>query len=238
MTYHANPNDHDAVARALLKKYQDQQPESTFMQQPSIVHALPGATPTHRCKSCGGLWRFWFAQETGARSDSWNLRSLSCCLDCDGDASIEHMEPLDWNHLVQLDLAYGPDLSVVTRKDASNFCKIVAVLGLEDDEETDIVATVKLLLENEGSMLELANRTLEWHTARLTQLRDIQEQIEEGTSVQVGSDSSVDKQVKLTGREALIFKLGMQAGLACFEDPPFTLSSNGGADQDDEGDEE
>lgn len=148
------------------------------------------------------------------------------------------MEPLDWMHLDKMDLAYGPDMTVVARKDANNFCKIVAVLGLEDDEETDIVATIQRLLENEGSMLELANRTLEWHTARLTQLRDIQEQIEEGTSVQVGSDSSADRKVKLTGREASIFKLGMQAGLACFEDPPFTLSSNGGADQDDEGDEE
>ncbi|WP_059440655.1 hypothetical protein [Comamonas sp. E6] len=146
------------------------------------------------------------------------------------------MEPLDWNHLAQLDLAYGPDVSVVARKDASNFYKIVAVLGLEDDEKTDIVETIKLLLENEGSMLELANRTLEWHEARLTQLRDIQEQIEEGTSVQVGSDSSAEKQIKLSAREASVFKLGMQAGLACFETPPFTLGRKG--DADDEGDEE
>lgn len=236
MTHYADPNDQGAADRVPTKKLQDQQIESTVMQQVASVHALPGALPTHRCKTCGALWRFWRAEETSYPTDSWNLRSLHCCKDCDGRVEREHLEPLDWTHLKQVDLAYGPDMTVVASKDANNFCKIVAVLGLEEDEETDIVETIKLLLENEGSMLELANRTLEWHEARLTQLRDIQEQIEEGTSVQVGSDSSAEKQIKLSAREASVFKLGMQAGLACFETPPFTLGNKG--DADDEGDEE
>lgn len=209
------------------------------MTQSTLIQALPGAMPTHRCKTCGAMWRFWRAEEIGHTTDSWNLRSLACCKDCDGHMEPEHLEPLDWTHLMQIDLASGPDMTVVARKDANNFFKIVSVLGLEDDEETDIVETIKRLLENEGSMLELANRTLEWHAGRVTQLRDIQEQVEEGTSVQVGSDSSAEKKIKLSAREASVFKLGMQAGLACFEDPPFTLSSNGDDDQDDdEGDEE
>lgn len=57
--------------------------------------------PTHRCKVCGGLWRFWRHAETpGATGDSWNMRSQ--CFDCCADAPMgDQIEPLTLGRMEQ-----------------------------------------------------------------------------------------------------------------------------------------
>ena len=57
--------------------------------------------PTHRCKVCGGLWRYWRQSETpGATGDSWNMRSQ--CFDCCADAPMrDQIEPLTLGRLEQ-----------------------------------------------------------------------------------------------------------------------------------------
>lgn len=58
--------------------------------------------PTHRCKVCGALWRFWRKEETPfAQSDSWNLRSTACGPCCDTAPMGEQIEPLTVHHLEQ-----------------------------------------------------------------------------------------------------------------------------------------
>lgn len=57
--------------------------------------------PTHRCKICGGLWRFWRHSETpGSTGDSWNMRSQ--CFDCCADAPMGgQIEPLTLGRMEQ-----------------------------------------------------------------------------------------------------------------------------------------
>lgn len=49
--------------------------------------------PTHRCKVCGALWRYWPKRDTG-HDDSWNLRSTACGQCCDSAPMGEQIEPL------------------------------------------------------------------------------------------------------------------------------------------------
>lgn len=47
-----------------------------------LMKALPGAAPTHRCTTCGALWRYWPRRDTGDIVDSWSLRTAHggpCC---------------------------------------------------------------------------------------------------------------------------------------------------------------
>lgn len=81
-------------------------------------------------------------------------------------------------------------------------------------------------------------RVREWHEARLQAARDIQSNAKEGTSVKVIGDSGKEVQVQLTQREAMIFSMGMEAGIAHFEKLPFTVSPQSDEDENDEGDEE
>lgn len=51
--------------------------------------------PTHRCKECGALWRFWRKEETpSSADDSWNLRSGQCGKCCDTKPMGDQIEPL------------------------------------------------------------------------------------------------------------------------------------------------
>lgn len=51
--------------------------------------------PTHHCKVCGALWRFWRAEETnGAYRDSWCMSSASCGECCDQAVMAEQIEPV------------------------------------------------------------------------------------------------------------------------------------------------
>lgn len=49
--------------------------------------------PTHRCKVCGALWRYWPKRDTG-HDDSWNLRSTACGPCCDNAPMGEQIKPL------------------------------------------------------------------------------------------------------------------------------------------------
>ena len=102
---------------------------------------------------------------------------------------------------------------------------IVDLLDLEEGQ--DVQDEVERLLENEGNMLVLAENVQSWHASGLKRTREIQDCVKEGTTVQAGSDATADKKITLTAREALIFKLGMEAGLATFEKLPFSLARKG-----------
>lgn len=108
---------------------------------------------------------------------------------------------------------------------ADSAADIVDLLDLDDGQ--DVEDEVERLLENENNMLVLAENVQTWHARGLKHTREIQDCVEEGTSVQAGSDATADKKITLTEREALIFKLGMEAGLATFEKLPFSLSRKG-----------
>ena len=51
--------------------------------------------PTHRCKVCGALWRFWRQEETPfAKGDSWSLHSSACGKCCDMTPMGEQIQPM------------------------------------------------------------------------------------------------------------------------------------------------
>jgi len=53
------------------------------------------AAPTHRCKVCGALWRFWRKEDTHFSSmDSWSLVSIACGKCCDMETMGEQIEYL------------------------------------------------------------------------------------------------------------------------------------------------
>jgi len=50
--------------------------------------------PTHRCKKCGALWRYWPVFDTGDDEDVWSLRSKECGECCDGPMTREQIKPM------------------------------------------------------------------------------------------------------------------------------------------------
>lgn len=91
---------------------------------------------------------------------------------------------------------------------------------------------------DKSQMLELVERIQEWHVIRLHKARDIQTSVTEGKIIQAGPDAGADKKFHLSKREAVIFALGMEAGLAHFEKLPFRVSLKSDEHENDEGDEE
>ena len=89
-------------------------------------------------------------------------------------------------------------------------------------------------MNQKSQLLEFVERIQEWHEARLTAARDIQSNAKEGTSVKVIGDSDKEIQVELTKREAMIFSMGMEAGIAHFEKLPFTVSTGSEEEEDEE----
>lgn len=89
-------------------------------------------------------------------------------------------------------------------------------------------------MNQKSQLLEFVERIQEWHEARLTAARDIQSNAKEGTSVKVIGDSGKEIQVELTKREAMIFSMGMEAGIAHFEKLPFTVSTGSKEEEDEE----
>lgn len=57
--------------------------------------------PTHRCKVCGAMWRYWTKRESGLEYDSWNLRSTVCGPCCDGVEMRDQIEPLTLGEMVK-----------------------------------------------------------------------------------------------------------------------------------------
>lgn len=63
---------------------------------------LTGVVPSHRCKTCGALWRFYRAGEGGLPVDSWNLRSAEAGPCCDNVPMGDQIEPLTVELLAQV----------------------------------------------------------------------------------------------------------------------------------------
>lgn len=82
--------------------------------------------------------------------------------------------------------------------------------------------------------LMFVQRVQEWHEARLHAARDIQSSSKEGTSIKVIDGADKEVQVQLTQREAMIFSMGMEAGIAHFEKLPFTVSTEPEDEEDEE----
>ena len=50
--------------------------------------------PTHRCRVCGAMWRFWPKRDVpGSNEDSWNMRSNACGECCDTAPMAEQIIP-------------------------------------------------------------------------------------------------------------------------------------------------
>lgn len=89
-------------------------------------------------------------------------------------------------------------------------------------------------MSEKSQLLQFVEGIQEWHEGRLQAARGIQSNANEGTSVKVIGDSGKEIQVELTKREAMIFSMGMEAGIAHFEKLPFTLSTNSEEEDDEE----
>ena len=89
-------------------------------------------------------------------------------------------------------------------------------------------------MSEKSQLLEFIERIQEWHGARLTAANDILANVKEGTSVKVIDGSGKEILVELTKREAMIFSMGMEAGIAHFEKLPFTVSTTSEDEEDDE----
>ncbi len=111
-------------------------------------------------------------------------------------------------------------------KEALKFQEIAEALGLADDQDADILTELLQQREKDESMLSFVRDMQAWHERQLAYTREIQEQVKEGTKVDAGG-----KKFDLTARDALVFQLGMEAGLASFEKLPFTVSRKGDVDQ-------
>ena len=100
------------------------------------------------------------------------------------------------------------------------------------------MSAVRLLRDKEVELLDFASNMQTWHAQRLAHTRGIQEAVKEGFLVQCCSEETPEKTIELVGREALIFQLGMEAGLASFEKLPFTMTRNGACGEEEDADEE
>lgn len=49
--------------------------DEVFIGAVKLDHPLP----THKCPTCGTLWRYWSAEECGSAPGGFNLRSLRSC---------------------------------------------------------------------------------------------------------------------------------------------------------------
>ncbi len=58
--------------------------------------------PTHRCKKCGALWRFWLARETGIQQDTWSLISAVAGPCCDNAPMGDQIEPIKLGDIERL----------------------------------------------------------------------------------------------------------------------------------------
>lgn len=92
-------------------------------------------------------------------------------------------------------------------------------------------------MSEKSQLLEFVERIQDWHCARLKAAHDIQSNAKEGTSVKVIDGSGKEVNVQLTQREAMIFSMGIEAGIAHFEKLPFTVSTSS-EEEDEEDDEE
>lgn len=90
------------------------------------------------------------------------------------------------------------------------------------------------MAEESTLTLMFVRRVQEWHQARLSAAREIQSASKEGNTIKVIDGTGKEVKVELTKREAMIFSMGMEAGIAHFEKLPFTLSTEPEDEEDDE----
>ncbi len=88
-------------------------------------------------------------------------------------------------------------------------------------------------MTEKSQLLQFVERIQDWHEARLDSARGIQSASKEGNSIKVIDSEGKEIDVELTKREAMIFSMGMEAGIAHFEKLPFTVSTSS-VDEDDE----
>ena len=228
-TYHADPNDHDAVAAALLEKLQDQQAENAMSTRisPSLFAVMA---------ECGQGVIFgsqmdatWTLTGEGTGSDGFGVPTI-------GERFREayHDQQLTAYRVLLMPMNTKPEMVMVTKKDAIAFCQIVSALGLEEDEEANIVSWILTLRTKEAELLEFVEKVQAWHEQRLAHTRDIQRNVKEGMKVQLCVNESEDRIFVLSGREAAIFHLGMETGLASFEKLPFSVSRGADTGEEDE----
>lgn len=89
-------------------------------------------------------------------------------------------------------------------------------------------------MTEKSQLLQFVERIQEWHEARLDSARDIQAASKEGNTIKVIDGSGKEIEVQLTKREAMIFSMGMEAGITHFEKLPFTVSTEPEDEEDDE----
>lgn len=79
-----------AMAEALQARLDD-----SGRQEPATAVEPNRIVPSHRCKECGALWRFWRKHDYGDDTDSWTLVSNKCGECCDNAEMREQIEPLE-----------------------------------------------------------------------------------------------------------------------------------------------
>lgn len=88
------------------------------------------------------------------------------------------------------------------------------VLELRSAAEADLMP---------DDILDFAHRMQDWHAGRMRDARQIQTEVKEDTTLHLIGLSSAEEDFKLTAHEAQVFRLGMEAGMGCFDKLPFRL---------------
>ena len=83
-------------------------------------------------------------------------------------------------------------------------------------------------------MYEFVEQLTTWHTAKVLNLRHVQENTKAGTFLKVGDDD--EEPERMTKRDAAFFNIGLEAALVEMGKLPFTVSDD--VDDAEEGDEE
>ncbi len=81
-------------------------------------------------------------------------------------------------------------------------------------------------------LMEFISQIQSWHERKTSYLREIQEQIVEGTKLIIEAKDSREEPTSLTKRDATLMKLGMETVLMELGKLPFTVSQN--SEYDDE----
>lgn len=90
------------------------------------------------------------------------------------------------------------------------------------------------VVDGNTELLDFVEQLTGWHTAKVSNLRKVQENTKAGTLLKLGDDDQEPK--RMTKRDAAFFQLGLEAALVELGKLPFTVSHN--VDDAEEGEEE
>lgn len=76
-----------------------------------------------------------------------------------------------------------------------------------------------------SELREFAEQLMDMHAEKVAHLRDLQNLVKAGTKLKVGEED--ENPIELSGREAAIYKLGIESVLILLEKLPFTVSKVG-----------